>query len=361
MKRVLNFGFIFILCLCLTTPGFTCSTISLAHDGNVVVGRNLDWLMGGGVIVVNQPGVNKFALALNPQADQTKMAKWTSKYGSVTFDMLSREFPCGGMNEKGLVVNEMTLSESIYPPADNRQGLTPLQWIQYMLDTCQSVDDVIQANDKIRIEQEVPSRHHFLVADKSGKTATFDFVDGKMQVHTGDSLPAPCLTNNTYEESAAYLKQHQGFGGDKALVKDRGSLNRFATAADLLKKYDGNTNPTNYAFHILQEVSQGKATVWSIVFDVQNQKISYRTSVNKAVRAITMSEFDFATSSPTLICEVDNKFTGDITSKFQPYSEAINRKTVEHVLNNERFKSSYADLTQLIEPLATYPNYFTSK
>jgi choloylglycine hydrolase len=361
MKRLLSFGSIIALSLCLVMPGFTCSTFCLEHNGKVVVGRNLDWLMGGGMIIVNKHDVNKFALPLNPETQLSSIAKWTSKYGSVSFNMLAREFPCGGINEKGLVVNEMTLSKSIYPAEDSRKGLSPLQWIQYMLDTCATVEEVISANKTIRIYQEVPSRHHFLVADKTGKTATFDFVDGKMQVHTGKTLPAACLTNNTYNESAGYLKQHKGFGGERSIEKNRGSLNRFVTAADLLKQYDGKEKQADYAFNILQEVSQGKATVWSVVFDIQNNKISYRTSAKKNIRSIDLTEMDYSSATPTLVQNVDNGFSGDVTNKFVPYTQEFNRKTVEHVLNNERFKSSYADLTQLIEPLATYPDQFTIK
>jgi choloylglycine hydrolase len=32
-----------------------------------------------------------------------KTISWISKYGSITFNQYGREFPTGGMNEKGLV------------------------------------------------------------------------------------------------------------------------------------------------------------------------------------------------------------------------------------------------------------------
>ena len=56
---------------------------------------------------------------------------WTSKYGSATFNQYGREFPMGGMNEAGLVVESMMLFETEYPLPDTRSGIDPTQWIQY--------------------------------------------------------------------------------------------------------------------------------------------------------------------------------------------------------------------------------------
>jgi penicillin V acylase-like amidase (Ntn superfamily) len=41
-------------------------------------------------------------------------AKWVSRYGSVTFNQYGCENPTGGMNEAGLVVEQMWLDESAY-------------------------------------------------------------------------------------------------------------------------------------------------------------------------------------------------------------------------------------------------------
>ena len=76
---------------------------------------------------------------------------WVSKYGSITFNQYGKEFPTGGMNEKGLVVELMWLDETRYPEPDQRGVLNVLQWIQYQLDNSQTIDEVIASDKKIRI------------------------------------------------------------------------------------------------------------------------------------------------------------------------------------------------------------------
>jgi Penicillin V acylase and related amidases len=47
-----------------------------------------------------------------------KPIEWISKYGSITFNQSGREFPHGGINEKGLVIEQMWLDEAAYPEMD---------------------------------------------------------------------------------------------------------------------------------------------------------------------------------------------------------------------------------------------------
>ncbi len=43
---------------------------------------------------------------------------WTAVYGSISFNQYGKEFPTGGMNEKGLVVELMWLDETKFPAQD---------------------------------------------------------------------------------------------------------------------------------------------------------------------------------------------------------------------------------------------------
>lgn len=157
-----------------------CTTFVLS-DGNVVLfARNFDWDWGDGIVVVNQRDIEKTAFIAPPE----KPARWTSKYGSVTFNQFGREMPYGGINEVGLVVEQMMLFESKYPKPDERPAVNMLQWIQYQLDNCQTVEEVI-ATDKF-LRQTVPQgkqRIHYLICDASGNATTIEFLNGKMVYH----------------------------------------------------------------------------------------------------------------------------------------------------------------------------------
>ncbi|MDT8394701.1 MAG: linear amide C-N hydrolase [Bacteroidales bacterium] len=87
-----------------------CTTFTINDGkGNIVFGRNFDFPVGMGHIEVNYRGVHKTAFVRPPEVP----VAWVSKYGSITFNQIGREFPYGGMNEAGLVVEQMWLQEVI--------------------------------------------------------------------------------------------------------------------------------------------------------------------------------------------------------------------------------------------------------
>ncbi len=110
----------------------------------MVFGRNYDWVTETGMVNTNLRGVLKSAFEI----EKGKKLQWVSKYGSITFNQYGKEFPTGGMNEKGLVVELMWLSESQFPKPDERPALDVLQWIQYQLDNCTNIEEV-EATDKV--------------------------------------------------------------------------------------------------------------------------------------------------------------------------------------------------------------------
>ena len=77
------------------------------------------------------------------------------------------------MNEAGLAVGEMALNSTRFPDPDSRTSITLLQWIQYQLDNCATIDEVIESNKRIRID---PSEYHshFFVADSRGNCVTME-------------------------------------------------------------------------------------------------------------------------------------------------------------------------------------------
>jgi len=108
------------------------------QDGALLAGKNLDWILDEGLLIVNKKGVSKRAMVLDPTE---KTAQWVSRYGSVTFNQYGREMPMGGMNEAGLVVESLWLDNTRNPQPDERPGL--ISWPQYQLDNCRTVAEVV--------------------------------------------------------------------------------------------------------------------------------------------------------------------------------------------------------------------------
>ncbi|MBD0332992.1 MAG: linear amide C-N hydrolase, partial [Chitinophagaceae bacterium] len=154
---------------------YACTTFLLHNNGQYFFGRNYDFVTANGLVVINSRDVKKSVFGSSAAAPLS----WTARYGSVTFNQFGKEFPQGGMNEQGLVVELMWLDGTQYPETDQRTGLSELQWIQYALDNCATVAEVIGTDKQIRIEK-TSAPLHFLVADASGNAATIEFLNGQI-------------------------------------------------------------------------------------------------------------------------------------------------------------------------------------
>ena len=98
-------------------------------------------------------------------------AQWVSEYGSVTFNAIAREEPIEGINEKGLVIAGLWLDNTQLPIPDNRPAVDDMQWIQYMLDNCADIDEVIAEVNNVRISNQSQARLHYFLSDAKGNFA----------------------------------------------------------------------------------------------------------------------------------------------------------------------------------------------
>ena len=286
----------------------------------MVFGRNYDWITDAGMVCTNLKGLSKTSL----KTENGETISWVSQYGSITFNQYGKEFPTGGMNEKGLVVELMWLDETKYPSNDNRPVVGVLQWIQYQLDNCATIDELISTDKKLRISATGTTPLHYLVADANGNVATIEFLKGKMVVHKDNDLPFTVLTNNRYDESVKSYKNSSARGNN--------SLERFGQACNMIQqlKSDNNTKPVaDYAFDILGEVSQGNYTKWSIVYDITNKKIQFKTNRFKQIKTVSFSSFDFNCSSVAKVWDMNQAVSGNINTLFENFSTAINKRIVE--------------------------------
>lgn len=325
------------LCLLGAVRLDACSTFVIRDGSDLVFGKNFDFFTGLGVVVVNKRGVSKTgALTADPNP-----AKWVSRYGSITFNQVGREYPFGGMNEAGLVIEQMWLDSTQYPEPDGRPATGELQWIQYQLDNFASVAEVIASDSLVRI-QPGGATLHYLACDRSGNVATVEFVKGEMVAHTGEGLPVPVLTNDTYEACVAYLSRHLGFGGEEPIRRSYSSEDRFVKASSMVRNYapgatgrglpgatgrgllDSLPEPVRFAFSILDSVAQGDATRWSIVYDIARQEIHFRTPVGPEVKTVGLADFDFSCETPVKILNVNARTSGRVGDAFADYSTSAN-------------------------------------
>jgi penicillin V acylase-like amidase (Ntn superfamily) len=347
MKRIASFSIIGFLYLCAGLTAFPCTTFVMQDKGRVYFGRNLDWDWENGWVVVNPRNVQKTALV----APGNPPAKWTSKFGSVTFNQFGDEMPFGGMNEAGLVIENMMLDDTRYPAPDARPEIGMLQWIQYQLDTCSNVAEVVATDAKVRLEQPtVPAAIHYLVCDAAGNCATIEFLDGKMVCHQGQALPYHALANDTYDKSAAYARTNPMPARRADRLKDPHSLARFTCAADRAAAFKPSTPEKDvaYAFATLEQVRQG--TVWQMVYDIPGRRIHFRTQSNPRERSVDLKSLDFAHARAVKFVDIQANPSSSGALEFADLTEAQHRKYLQSFFALESLKRSMGDLMPRIEP-----------
>ncbi len=314
-----------------------CTAFCLHEEGGLVATKNLDWYLDDGLVYINKRGVSKSAMMID---QSEKAARWVSKYASVTFNQYGREMPYGGMNEAGLVVEVLMLPGTQYPVPDDRPALLLLSWVQFQLDNFRTVSQVIESDRQIRISPSLPIPLHFFICDQSGCSAVIEFLSAERVCHTEDTLPLPLITNNTYDDSLGFLKEHKSFGGTRQIAHgSRESLDRFVIAAERLKAYGSNgaRSIVDYAFDTLGAVRQGPATKWSIVYDIKNLDIHYRTQRRPETKTVRLRDFDLSYESPVQMINVNTAHTGLLNTHFVDYDPDLNawmayysvRRTVE--------------------------------
>jgi choloylglycine hydrolase len=325
------------------SPADGCTTFVLRDPQRLVFGKNYDWSIRSGMLIVNQRWVAKVSAATgggNP-------ARWTSAYGSVTFNQFGRDFPMGGMNEAGLVVEVMWLEETRYPPADDRATLGDLQWVQYQLDTAATVEAVLASDEDVRIGGGAPL--HYLVADATGRVATVEFLDGHLVAHTGPSLPVAALANSTYEASLSYFASWPEGRGTSS------SLDRFATAAARTLAF-ADLAPADaeaYAFDTLAAVAQPVSTRWSIVYEIAERRVHFRTDNLPAIRSLDMTDLDFACPATVLVLDLATVVSGDISEHLVPYTLELNQRLIDYAYQHISFLQGTPRSVR--ESIARYP------
>lgn len=362
-KKISLFYFLIVYSFSLSIEA--CSTFLLENKHHFLLAKSYDWIVEDGLIIVNKRHIAKQAMTSN------NPMQWVSKYGSIIFTQAGRELPMGGMNETGLAIELMWLDDTTYPPSDSRPTVYELQWIQYQLDTACSVEEVLASHNILRIDRNSKSLIHFIVIDNTGNSAIIEFIDGDMVAYARNKMLVPVLTNHTYKKSIEFLKEHQGFGGNKIPVESFRSLDRFVRISTLLQKFSLNSEGVNAAsaFNILSSVAnfneapKEEATFenmerlmrakWNIVYDILNKEIHFLTGSYQKIRTIRLSAFDFDGKTNVQVFDIQNKLVGDISHHFIPYTYELNRNLIDRYYEQVPFLREISN--EIRELTARYP------
>ena len=265
--------------------------------------------------------------------------EWVSKYGSITlsgYDIGTVD----GMNEAGLVANLLYLAEADYGEADGKPTLSVGAWAQFALDNYATVAEAVEglsAQPFTMVAPRLPNGHeaglHLSLSDKSGDSAIFEYVEGKLIVHHGDEYRV--MTNSpTYDEQLALTAYWDQVGGLSMLPGTNRAADRFTRAdfyLDTVPEFEDPRLATAAAFSIIRNVSVPlgitdpdapnlATTVWRSVADHESGRYYFESAISPNVYWVEINKLDLSEGADPQKLELKGHpiLAGDVSDKFAP-------------------------------------------
>ncbi len=334
-----------------------CSSFCLENNGYAIFGANYDLIKNkyDGLVIVNKRNVSK---TFQQSDSLDNHVRWTSKYGSVSFNFIASQTSWTGMNEAGLIIYSMRLEEgSKAPKPDKRSSISAHYWLQYMLDNFSTVEEVMASDSTLRIFS--PDRiPHYLVSDKYGNCASIEFIDGKTVIHSGKTLPVKVLANTAYASSIAEWKNITLLKKNRKPIPPTGttSRGRFLRAVERVTAFKptDSESAVKIAFDILKDISRAN-TNWSIVYDTKNLQIHFKTIVHSNIRMIDFHKLDFSCQSPVKMIDINEKLSGDITDHLVDYSFKYHYDKALHAAKKYDLNMTPEELEKYIRMIEKFP------
>ena len=300
-----------------------CSTFKLQKGKELLYGHNLNQpgMDVPGQIFINKRGVFKIGRSLSDMLSKTggvpSSLSWISRYGSVTFNTFGKDMPDGGINEAGLYIWEMN-DDTEYPKNDALPRLIQMNWMQYILDNCATMDEAVAAAGRIAIEG---WGWHYFIGDDEGRCAAVEFIKGELVVHRGEELPVPALFNEPYAREMEMARYFRGFGGlyEPDLADKR--VPRFVKTAVMIRDYEPSFPAAEYGLEMLGRIKVNETPDWSVLIDVRRSMVYFKTAQNPEVKTFSTVGLDFSNRTPALVLDLDRKEGGDVLPLFHPATE----------------------------------------
>lgn len=305
-------------------------------SGNVYCGRSMDWLedMRSNMWVLPRGMKRNGETVENP-------LRWTSRYGSVAVTGHDA-FTADGINEAGLAMHLLYLSESRTAPRDPAlPGLGIPLWGQWVLDTCGSVAEVVQRmregsfqlRPAVEPHSGMPATVHLAVDDRTGDSAVIEVIDGAVTIYH-DRLHTVMTNSPTYDQQLEHLHGFVGFGGTLPLPGTHLAADRFVRAAyyrEFLPEPDTERSAVANLLSVMRNASTPYGvvdatrpniapTIWRVITNLTDGVIYFDSAVSANIIWADTNAFDYSEGAPVQSLRIVDDFDlfGDVTSQFAP-------------------------------------------
>lgn len=299
-----------------------CTAFNGGSVDHAFTGKSFDWHDGHGVLLLNPRGESKRGVVSESRRPQ----EWTSRFGSATFATDAKGHAVGGMNEAGLVAEVLFLASAKFPEsAPQAPAVNELQWVQFVLDNFETIEEVESSLQGTAIEPAFASIHYF-VCDKTARCLTIDPVEGRWDLNRLAPGARQVLTNDSRANAEKRIASFQGFGGTRP-IPEPGTLPassptaRYARMAQVLQA--GPVAAVDAAFGALNTVRNVNAdypTQWQIVYDQTERHLFFKNVAIKGIEAapahLSFRDIDFSCKEYSSALSLETMQNGERLSPF---------------------------------------------
>jgi hypothetical protein len=240
--------------------GWACSLFAVFGDQeNMLFGRNFDWDFSPGLLLFTDPPDGYASVSMVDIAylgfDGEKAFGLTDLPLEERAGLLGAPLiPFDGMNEAGLAVGMAAVPAGSMAPDPEKDTVDSVRVIRMVLDGAATIEEAVQIIGSVNIDMQ-GNYLHYLVAERSGRSALVEFSNGEMVVlnNSGSWQPA---TNFLLSEA----------GDDPA-----GQCWRY----DLISRELANSGgilSVREAMSLLKDVAQ-EITQWSVIYQVAESEL----------------------------------------------------------------------------------------
>lgn len=342
LQSIIGFLFASVITLVACIPNsYACMSFRVtAKDGNIVIGRTMEFGVDSGWKIAVFPRNMQFT---SPAPGDKKGLTWKNKYGYVAVvgwgmnDMIA-----DGLNEAGLSFGglwyEPGLKYQEVGPGEENRALAATMSGAWILGNFSTVDELKKAVADIKIfGYVVPALHmappaHGIIYDASGKCLVMEFGDGKVNLYDN---PLGILTNAPdYPWHVNHLRQFIGMSAENPKPEDLSGVKLIPTGhgagmiglpgdltppsrfvrlgvithlADQPENAEKGLNVSQHivnAFNIVSGMAvdkdpQGKVvsretTQWASFRDLKNKTFYFQTYDNLDLRKVDLRKLDFS-------------------------------------------------------------------
>lgn len=242
------------------SQNWACSCIAVMGNTNdPLFGRNFDWNNCPTLVLFTEPENGYASVSV---VDIEYLGFSTDTYVTDTpienrVGLLNAPFyPFDGMNEKGVTIGVMTVLGSEESRDSNKPTLGSLEVVRLILDNAENTDEAIELIRGYNISFAAGPPLHYLIADRSGKSAVVEFYQGEMKV---------TYNNKPYQVATNFMI----YGSNDM---DKSNCDRYSLATKELEQVNG-TLFQKGVLDLMKDISVPR-TQWTSVYNMATGDVS---------------------------------------------------------------------------------------